>query len=310
MLFLENVDRLLKSPAQQRGRDFAIMLASLSDLNYIVEWRVINAADYGMPQRRRRIFIFAFQKNSLIGKQFAKSKQRIDWVLSGGVFASAFPALPVGNPPAVPFSISGDLYEISRTFPASLKGGELQRNPRLGSKGPFENAGLMIDRDVFTMKTLPVKEPELKLDDVVYKNGEMKIPNEYFLSPETMSAWRRLKGAKKKGENSRTTKLGFKYNYNEGPLPFPDPLERPARTIITGEGGTAPSRFKHVVKDKASGELRRLIPEELEKLNMFPPGHTKLEGISDIKRAFFMGNALVVGVVERVGKEIARRVQD
>ena len=57
LVFLENVDRLLKSPAVQRGRDFAIMLASLSDLGYVVEWRVINAADYGFPQRRRRVFI-------------------------------------------------------------------------------------------------------------------------------------------------------------------------------------------------------------------------------------------------------------
>ena len=57
-LFLENVDRLLKSPSTQRGRDFAIMLRSLSDLGYAVEWRVINAAEYGMPQRRRRVFFW------------------------------------------------------------------------------------------------------------------------------------------------------------------------------------------------------------------------------------------------------------
>ncbi len=56
-LFLENVDRLLKSPASQRGRDFAVMLASLADLGYEVEWRVINAAEYGFPQKRRRVFI-------------------------------------------------------------------------------------------------------------------------------------------------------------------------------------------------------------------------------------------------------------
>ena len=58
-LLLENVDRLLKSPASQRGRDFAIILSSLNELGYAVEWRVINASEYGMPQRRRRIFIFA-----------------------------------------------------------------------------------------------------------------------------------------------------------------------------------------------------------------------------------------------------------
>ena len=40
-VLLENVDRLLKSPSTQRGRDFSIMLTSLRDLNYTVEWRVL-----------------------------------------------------------------------------------------------------------------------------------------------------------------------------------------------------------------------------------------------------------------------------
>ena len=51
-ILLENVDRLLKSPAKQRGRDFGIILSCLSSLGYSIEWRVINAADYGFPQRR------------------------------------------------------------------------------------------------------------------------------------------------------------------------------------------------------------------------------------------------------------------
>ena len=69
VLFLENVDRLLISPAKQRGRDFAMILQSLNELGYCVEWRVINAADYGMPQRRRRTYILAYRKGSAIAKQ-------------------------------------------------------------------------------------------------------------------------------------------------------------------------------------------------------------------------------------------------
>ena len=46
--------------------------------------------------------------------------------------------------------------------------------------------------------------------------------------------------------------------------------------------------------------LRRLTPVELERLNMFPDNHT--EGPTDGKRAFFMGNALVIGIVERLGE--------
>ena len=98
----------------------------------------------------------------------------------------------------------------------------------------------------------------------------------------------------------RTAKSGFQYKYSEGAMTFPDALDRASRTVITGEGGKSPSRFKHVVQTKKG--LRRLTPVELERLNMFPDDHTKLEGISDAKRAFFMGNALVVGVVEKIGQ--------
>jgi len=306
ILFLENVDRLLKSPAHQRGRDFAIMLASLSDLDYVVEWRVINAADYGMPQRRRRVFIVAYQKESPIGKDFAVQRHPADWLLNFGVFATSFPVTTFKNPPAFPFVVEGTLEEISRNFPASIKGTSLESNPHLGGHSPFENAGVMVDRQVFTVRTDPIKEPPVFLGDIVYKNGNMVIPDAFYLTKETLGTWEYLKGAKK--DNPRTSKTGFTYHYNEGPLPFPDPLDRPARTVITGEGGSTPSRFKHVV-EITKGRPRRLIPEELEKLNMFPPGHTAYHGISDVKRAFFMGNALVVGVVERTGREIARRLQ-
>jgi DNA (cytosine-5)-methyltransferase 1 len=171
---------------------------------------------------------------------------------------------------------------------------------------PFENAGVSIDREVFTVKVKPSYSGASQvLDDIVFKNGSIQIDTNYYLDPSTLETWKYLKGAKK--NNLRKSKSGFEYHYNEGPMAFPDPLDRPARTIITGEGGSTPSRFKHVV-EIVEGKPRRLIPEELEKLNMFPPGHTKLEGISDVKRAFFMGNALVVGVVEKIGREINRRL--
>ena len=96
------------------------------------------------------------------------------------------------------------------------------------------------------------------------------------------------------------------YNYSEGSMIYPDSLDKPSRTIITGEGGKSASRFKHVIKTKNG--LRRLIPVELERLNMFPDNHTQLGGITDTKRAFFMGNALVVGVVEKVGLELLKKI--
>lgn len=303
IVFLENVDRLLKSPATQRGRDFAIMLASLAELKYVVEWRVVNAADYGMPQRRRRIFIVAYRSDSAIGRSLLNESRPIDWVLTTGVFAKAFPVFPADTPPIAPIELEKDLEKISNSFPFSLVGQEPNSETKLPS--PFANSGIMIGKAVYTIKTIPVKEPETVLEKIVYKNGNFEVPESYFLSKDSLDAWMYLKGAKK--DNWRVSKSGFRYNYNEGPLPFPDPLDRPARTIITGEGGCTPSRFKHVIEIKP-GRFRRLVPEELEKLNMFPPGHTKLQGISDVKRAFFMGNALVVGVVERTARELVRRL--
>ena len=87
-IFFENVDRLLNSPATQRGRDFAIILASLADLGYVVEWRIINAADYGMPQRRRRTYIVGYQKDSEVAQRVEDME---GWVEYDGVMAQAFP---------------------------------------------------------------------------------------------------------------------------------------------------------------------------------------------------------------------------
>lgn len=287
-LFLENVDRLLKSPVKQRGRDFSIMLASLSDLGYIVEWRVINAADYGMPQRRRRVFFLAYHKTSKIYNEILKTEKPIDWVLNAGTIAESFKVTANGK--VKNFKIEGDLPEISLNF-----------NIKTPAISPFHNSGIIIDRKVYTIDTLPSYDGMYEtLGNKILLNGA--VPKEYYIDEESLDKWFYLKGAKKEKRVNKTT--GFEYQYNEGGMIFPDPLDKPSRTIITGEGGSSPSRFKHVIKT-AEGKLRRLTPLELERLNMFPDNHT--EGASDVKRAFFMGNALVVGIIEKIGTELAKR---
>ena len=89
---------------------------------------------------------------------------------------------------------------------------------------------------------------------------------------------------------------------------YPDNLDSPSRTIITGEGGASPSRFKHVICCPKTNKHRRLTPIELERLNMFPDNHTKHNEVSDAKRAFLMGNALVVGVVEKIGLALLKKI--
>lgn len=305
-LFLENVDRLLKSPAKQRGRDFAVMLQSLDDLGYAVEWRVINAAEYGMPQRRRRVFFIGYHKSTKVYKRLNKSES-INWLLKYGTIARAFPANKITAKQAI--NLTGDLVEITKNFNAE------------GKLSPFQNTGLLLKGKVVTFKTKPIYKGNKTVLGDILQNGE--VTPEFFIKDKSLKSiktivdkdgnlktlttekemWEYLKGAKRE---KRKTQDGFEYNYAEGSMIYPDALDNASRTIITGEGGSSPSRFKHVVNSDRG--LRRLTPIELERLNMFPDNHTKMDGITNSKRAFFMGNALVVGVVEKIGEELYNQI--
>ncbi|WP_019388324.1 DNA cytosine methyltransferase [Algibacter luteus] len=285
-LFLENVDRLLKSPAKQRGRDFAVMLQSLNDLGYAVEWRVINAAEYGMPQRRRRVFFIGYHKSTEVYKRLQKSN-KTNWLTEEGTIANAFPVAKTNSIQEV--ELKGDLVEITNNF---------NKNGKLS---PFQNTGLLIKGKVYTTKTEPNYDGKKTVLADVLQNGE--VTPEFFIDEKDKDKWEYLKGAK---TIERKSADGFVYKYSEGGMIYPDALDNASRTIITGEGGKSPSRFKHVVVSDRG--LRRLTPIELERLNMFPDNHTKLDGITDTKRAFFMGNALVVGVIEKIGEELYKQV--
>jgi DNA (cytosine-5)-methyltransferase 1 len=285
-LMLENVDRLLKSPTKQRGRDFAVMLSSLNSLGYAVEWRVINAAEYGFPQRRRRVFILGYKKGTKPYKELKQSEPG-DWITKFGVIAKGFP-VEKNTDATNTFVLHEDPAVVSKEFSSN--------SPKVS---PFENAGIVIDGVVYTKKVKPkYNGKQILLKDILIDDKD--IPEEFFIKESDLEKWKYLKGGKKE---ERMTKDGFKYCYSEGGMIFPDNVEAPSRTIVTGEGGSSPSRFKHVVKAK-DGRLRRLTPIELERLNMFPDNHT--EGVSDTKRAFLMGNALVVGVIKRLGQSLRK----
>jgi len=288
-IFFENVDRLLNSPATQRGRDFAIILASLADLGYVVEWRIINAADYGMPQRRRRTYIVGYLKESVVAN---KVETLEDWVEFDGVLAQAFP-FRVKEGSVSSFDINGKIQEVSANFNKGKK------------NSPFGNAGIMRDRHVYSVDAEPVYDGTMQTlgDNLV---DEDFVPEEFFIPEEELPKWQYEKGAKK---INRVSKEGFEYVFSEGGMAFPDYLDKPSRTMITGEGGNAPSRFKHVVQTP-SGRYRRLIPIELERLNMFPDNHTYHPEVSDGRRAFLMGNALVCGIVQEIGRSLYRFIYD
>lgn len=280
-LMLENVDRLLNSPASQRGRDFAIILSSLSKLGYSVEWRVINAADYGMPQRRRRTYIIAYAANTDLALS-CKSADKQDWILDNGIMPKAFPCERKDGRSMSSIVIGNDIASVSDSF---NKGGKAS---------PFGNSGIMHNGVAYTLDTTPVYGgPYTLLRDIVIDDDE--VPEDFFIPSESVDKWEYAKGSKSLLRINKST--GFEYRYSEGSMAFPDPLDKASRTIITGEGGAAPSRFKHVIMT-SDGRYRRLTPVELERLNMFPDNHTA--GASDTRRAFLMGNSLVTGIVERI----------
>ena len=285
-IFLENVDRLLKSPSNQRGRDFAVMLKTLGDEGYTIEWRVVNAAEYGFPQRRIRVFIVATKKKSGV----KKSKPELI-IGKTGILARA---LPIEKPTGTinEIDLNDEVDEISLRF---NKG---------ASKSPFLSSGYFADGIAYSIKT----EAKLSTNKVVLGDvlePDSKVPDSYWVEENRLKEWKYLKGAK---SIERTHKgSGTVYNYAEGKMAFPDLLTNPSRTILTGEGGTTPSRFKHIIKTKNG--YRRLTPIELERLNGFPDNWTQADSsgksITDAKRAFFMGNALVIGLIEKVGKVLA-----
>ena len=287
-LILENVDRLLKSPVKQRGRDFAIMLSGLNNLGYAVEWRVINAAEYGMPQRRRRVFFVGIHNTNPLYK---KIKTPEKWLRQNGILAKGFPVKEDYNRPEQ-FKLKENLVAITEQFNIDSK------------LSPFLNSGICLEHTVTTANLKPdFNGPHSILREVLQEDS--KVDKAFYLPEEQLQKWSYLKGSKKE---TRTTKAGFTYNYTEGNMVFPDDLDKASRTIITGEGGASPSRFKHVIQTKKG--LRRLTPVELERLNMFPDNHTQLTGITDTKRAFFMGNALVVGIVEKIGLSLINHLKN
>ena len=268
------------------------MLGCLNNLGYALEWRVINAAEYGFPQRRRRVFIIAYHKSTNHFKELKKNVH--DWLDDSGTLAKAFPIKEI---------LIDDVKEFKLVENDSSKISEEDINSISNNFGfidkvsKFQNSGICINNRVITYKSFPnYVGTHTKLKDVIQKG---KVDDSFYIDKKDEKKWNYLKGAKKE---KRITKDGFEYNYSEGGMIFPDDLDNASRTIITGEGGPSPSRFKHVINTKEG--LRRLTPIELERLNGFPDNHTKLETITDTKRAFFMGNALVCGVVEKIGSAL------
>ncbi len=276
-ILLENVDRLLKSPAKQRGRDFAIILSCLNSLGYSVEWKVINAGEYGLAQRRRRTFIFATKLKKIMKTLYTKAPGTI--LTSTGFFAPSFPSMKYDESDTKLITIPADLVAITKNFSAD-----------------FENSGYCIDFKCHTTRLESAYVgPQITLGDVL-ENG---VAEKYYLKEADLTKWAYMKGAKKE---LRKATNGHEYYYSEGPIAYPDYLDKPSRTMLTSE--SSKNRSTHVVKDPKTGRLRLLTPVECERLDGFPDKWTDT-GMSEKFRYFCMGNALVVGLIKIMGERLA-----
>lgn len=285
-VLLENVDRLLISPSKQKGRDFAVMLRTFADNDYIVEWRVINASEYGFVQRRRRIFIFAYHKSTNHYKKMA-NKGANNFILKEGIFAKQFPVInEIVNQSNYDISNNEykDLVEVSNNF-----------------KGKFYNAGYMKNYKVTSLKVKSKGFPAVALRTIIENE---KVDSKYFIDEKRKEKLEYLKGAKR---IQRYKPNGEPYFYTEGTMDFPDSLDKPARTMLTSESSI--NRSSHIVKDLKSGKLRIITPIEAERINGFPDDWTNT-GMPDKRRYFMMGNALVVGVIKKIGEEISKIIDN
>ena len=292
-LLLENVDKLLISPTPRpgeknsSGKDFAIILSSLARHGYNVEWKMINAADYGFTQRRRRVFIFAYHKSSKICKDL-KEHNHENIIFKEGLLAKTFPSR-LKNQNNQNELFTRDIVD------------DRQKYMRDYSDGRFKNSGVMIDGLVY----------EYDLEAKAYENSNSSlmdillpiknIDEEFIIRDEAeITKWKKQKiGHAKK----RIAKDGTQYEWKVGTMDFPDDLKKPSRTILTSEGSRSPSRTTHIIYQE--GSYRRLTPIELERLNMFPDDFTNITNIPISKRGFLMGNALVIGIVEAIGQSLS-----
>lgn len=276
---LENVDRLLKSPAKQRGRDFAVILACLAEQDYNVEWRVVNAAQYGAAQRRRRTFIFAYRNDTAYWKR-ASEFDETQIISKEGFKAKAFPVSEVGS--IASKELPEDIFEVSEKFTFA-----------------FETAGYMNGHTVYTASITEDGEAPKTLGEVLQHDVDSK----FFITSDKMAKWTYLKGAKKV---DRTSASGHEYTFSEGPIAFPDPWNKPGRTMLTSESTL--NRSTHVVCDPDTGTMRLLTPVEAERLQGFDDEWTNT-GMPDRMRYFCMGNALVVPMITRMGKVLDAIIQ-
>lgn len=287
-VLLENVDRLLKSPASKRGRDFAVMLKTLDDLGYNLIWRVINSANYGMPQKRRRVFIFAFKKDTKFSKRL--EKQDLTEIVKTNFINELFPiSIEEKKKKIIDLREYKDIADVSDNF----------------KEGKFFETGAMINQEILSSELDSIEEDiyplgKILLESNYYNSADL---SDYVVEDKNLEKWKYLKGSKK---IKRVNKQGHEYYYSEGSMSFPEDINSPARTMLTSEGTV--NRSSHIIFDENIGKYRIITEVEAELIQMFPPNWTNT--MPRRRRYFMMGNALVTGIINRMEKDLRKIIEN
>lgn len=299
-LLLENVPGLLSS---HKGRDFETVLAALDELGYGVAWRVLDAQFFGVPQRRRRVFI--------VGHLGAECPAEVLFEPEGvpgdsqkGRAAGEAPAYCLGTRSADGRNERGD------------NSANLQLAKPLGSHHRRDD----LDSDTYVIQERAVSEGESGPDGKGWRQGaaftlEARHHTQAVVSLTTQPAGssqgigrggpvvevaHSLTGegfdAGEDGTGRGTPLVASVVSNGDAHSGFRDEHGIIAGTVRTHRRNNSNPITE--ARELVGVRPRRLTPREYERLQGFPDDWTLIEGASDSARYRALGNAVAVPCVE------------
>ena len=270
---LENVPGLLSS---NEGRDFGIVLNALVELGYGVSWRILDAQYFGVPQRRRRIFIVGHLGNN--GRTSAE------------ILAIA---------------------EGRRGYLAKSKqAGKATANPARERAQVFSQSGFAkYTEGVMPLTATSYKRPEDTIVVPFTPSSFAQYKEEITGITATLRAGGGDLGGGEENDPAYTLdRTGAQAVAIQGNMIGRADTAGPQGKGYTEEGEPMFTLTKTDVHAVASSTVRRLTPMECERLQGFPDSWTKFDAegneVTDGHRYKQMGNAVAVPVVEWIGRRL------
>jgi DNA (cytosine-5)-methyltransferase 1 len=295
-LLIENVPGLFSSNG---GRDFGVVLATLAELGYGLAWRILDSRFFGVPQRRRRVFIVGALAN---GDPRAAAERAAEVLAVGSRCRRHSPAGAEAEQGAAHVLADGSGSRVSRPLGSLADGGyrttDLDGVPAfvsraLNTKGDRQDATV----DIFVSHALTSEGHDASEDGTGRGTPIIAAPLSHGSNPNSNMAGRRREDDENLvafvSENQRA-----------------EVLETPYARQLTSGGGK-PGQGYPMMRDGAT--VRRLTPTECERLQGFPDGWTDVEWegkpAADSRRYAALGDAVTVPVAEWIGHQLMRHLK-